>query len=218
MLGFESADHALDAWMARALELVSDHGGQHDAAAVAASLDPRSQARREGAAGRWREQFLRMPYWRDEATRRGAILDTFESAVTWDRFDAFYAGVRHDVLDAIGRLTGREAVLTCRFTHVYPDGPAPYFTYAVQGTDRGDLASAIALWREIKRACNAAVVGHGGTITHHHAVGRDHRDGYDAEVPLLWRAALAGAKAVFDPAGVMNPGVLVDPRGRPATP
>ena len=64
------------------------------------------------------------------------------------------------------------------------------------------------------RACNAAVVAHGGTCTHHHAVGRDHRSGYEAEVPALWRAALAGAKQVLDPQGIMNPGVLLDPCGR----
>ena len=77
--------------------------------------------------------------------------------------------------------------MSCRFTHVYPDGPAPYFTFAVQGTTRGDLRSALAAWRDIKLACNAAVVGHGGTCTHHHAVGRDHRSGYELEVPALWR-------------------------------
>jgi alkyldihydroxyacetonephosphate synthase len=71
------------------------------------------------------------------------------------------------------------------------------------------LASALAAWREIKAACNAAVVENGGTITHHHAVGRDHRSGYDIEVPALMRAALADVKRRFDPSGVMNPGVLV---------
>jgi alkyldihydroxyacetonephosphate synthase len=58
------------------------------------------------------------------------------------------------------------------------------------------------------------VVAHGGTITHHHAVGRDHRSGYEVEVDPLWRAAFGAAKQVFDPHGVMNPGVLVDPSER----
>ncbi len=227
MLGFESADHPLQAWMARALELVADHGGRYDADAVAGSMqladeaageEPRqgeSPERRRGAEGQWRDAFLRMPYYRDEATRLGAIMDTFESAVTWDRFDAFYDGVRRDVGAAIKAATGREGFLSCRFTHVYPDGPAPYFTFAVQGTTSGDLGDALAAWRDIKLACNAAVVGHGGTVTHHHAVGRDHRSGYDIEVPALWRSAFAAAKLTLDPKGVMNPGVLVDPVGRP---
>ena len=218
VLGFESADHPLQPWMARALELVADHGGQFDAEAVARSMQGDAAAgegeHRKGAAGHWRDVFIRMPYYRDEATRRGTILDTFESAVTWGRFDAFYAGVKHDVAAAIHQATGRRAAVSCRFTHVYPDGPAPYFTYAVQGSAMGDLRSALAIWREIKLACNAAVVGHGGTCTHHHAVGRDHRSGYDLEVPALWRQAFGGAKAVLDPRGVMNPCVLIDPVGR----
>jgi alkyldihydroxyacetonephosphate synthase len=215
VLGFESADHAVQPWMTRALELVADHGGRWDAEAVAQSLRTESAkgteeggAHRQGAAGVWRNAFLRMPYLRDEATRCGVILDTFESAITWDRFDGFYAGVVEDVGAAIERITGRAAPVSCRFTHVYPDGPAPYFTYAAVGATDGDLASAVAKWREIKAASNAAVVKYGGTSTHHHAVGRDHRDAYDIEVPALMRAALAGAKKVLDPRGVMNPGVL----------
>ncbi len=202
VLGFESSDHPVEAWMARALELAADHGGRHDASSG-------TDDHHEGAAGAWRNAFLRMPYLRDETTRRGAILDTFESAVTWDRFDAFYDGVLEDVGAAIARITGRETPVSCRFTHVYPDGPAPYFTYAAVGSVDGDLASAVAKWREIKQATNAAVIRHGGTSTHHHAVGRDHRAAYEVEVPPLMRAALAGAKKVLDPAGVMNPGVLL---------
>jgi alkyldihydroxyacetonephosphate synthase len=214
VLGFESADHSVQAWMNRALELCGDSGGRWDAAAVERSMQAQVEhgagEHRKGAAGAWRDAFIRMPYLRDETTRRGAILDTFESAITWDRFEAFYAGVVEDVGEAIARITGREAPVSCRFTHVYPDGPAPYFTYAAIGATDGDLRSAVAKWREIKLACNAAVVKHGGTSTHHHAVGRDHRSAYDVEVPPLMRAALAGAKKVLDPAGVMNPGVLFE--------
>jgi alkyldihydroxyacetonephosphate synthase len=217
VLGFESADHGVQAWMGRALELVADHAGRWDAQAVERSMHSEGEGgseHRKGAAGAWRDAFIRMPYLRDETTRRGAILDTFESAITWDRFEAFYAGVLEDVGEAIARITGRPAPVSCRFTHVYPDGPAPYFTYAAIGSIDGDLRSAVAKWREIKLASNAAVVKHGGTSTHHHAVGRDHRSAYEVEVPALMRAALAGAKKVLDPAGVMNPGVLIDPVGR----
>lgn len=219
VLAFESADHPLQAWMSRALELVADHGGRFDAEDVQRSMAPvavdAEAAHRQGSAGQWRDAFLRMPYWRDETTRHAAILDTFESAITWSGFDAFYDGVREDVGEAIRRVTGHAAVVSCRFTHVYPDGPAPYFSFAVAASTSADLASALAMWRDIKLACNAAVVGHGGTCTHHHAVGRDHRSGYEVEVPALMRAALAGAKQVLDPQGVMNPGVLIDPCRRP---
>jgi alkyldihydroxyacetonephosphate synthase len=141
-------------------------------------------------------------------------MDTFETAITWDRFAAFYAAIRQDVGDAIWRATGQEPRLSCRFTHLYADGPAPYFTLATRAAD-GSVASALAAWREIKLAANAAVVEHGGTITHHHAVGRDHRSGYDREVDPLYRRMLAAAKQVADPNAIMNPGVLIDPVGRP---
>ncbi|HMO46238.1 MAG TPA: FAD-binding oxidoreductase [Rubrivivax sp.] len=215
VLGFESADHPLQAPMARALELVRDHGGSFDEAAVARSMAAEgSREHRSGAAGAWRDAFLRMPYWRDPAVGLGVILDTFESAVPWDRFDAFYAGVKAEVGAAIERATGRPALLSCRFTHLYPDGPAPYFTYAARGGADGSVASALAAWRDIKRAANEAVVAHGGTITHHHAVGRDHRSGWEREADPLFRRMLAAAKQVVDPHGVMNPGVLIDPLDR----
>jgi alkyldihydroxyacetonephosphate synthase len=214
VLAFESADHPLQAWMARALELVSDHGGRFDAAAVARSMsDEGSGEHRTGAAGAWREAFLRMPYWRDPAVGLGVIMDTFETAVTWDRFEDFYRNVREDVARAIRHGTGQATQLSCRFTHLYPDGPAPYFTLATRAAD-GSVASALAAWRDIKQAANAAVVNHGGTITHHHAVGRDHRSGYEREVDPLFRRMLAAAKQVADPRGILNPGVLFDPVDR----
>ena len=219
VLGFESADHDLHAWMGRALELVRDFGGRYDAAAVERSMQAtESDAQgehRKGAAGAWRDAFIRMPYWRDPMVGAGAILDTFETAITWDRFEAFYEGVRAEVCGTIRRLTGRAASVSCRFTHVYPDGPAPYFTYAALGSERGDLAASLAVWREIKLASNEVVTRLGGTVTHHHSVGRDHRGGYEREAAPLFREALAAAKARLDPHGILNPGVLIDPRGRP---
>ena len=216
VLAFESSDHPLQAWMARALELVADHGGQYDAEAVARSMSgEQPNEHRSGAAGAWRDAFIRMPYWRDAAVGLGVILDTFETAVTWDRFDDFYRNVKNDVSRAVRQATGQPVHLSCRFTHLYPDGPAPYFTFATRAAD-GHVASALAAWRDIKQAANAAVVEHGGTITHHHAVGRDHRSGYAREVDPLFRRMLAAAKQVADPRGIMNPGVLLDavPRTR----
>jgi alkyldihydroxyacetonephosphate synthase len=215
VLAFESDDHPLQAWMARALELVGDHGGRFDADAVARSMSSEgAKEHRSGAAGAWRDAFLRMPYWRDPAVGLGVIMDTFESAVTWDRFEQFYAAVKQDVGRAMQQATGQDARISCRFTHLYPDGPAPYFTFATRVAD-GSVASALAAWRDIKLAANAAVVAHGGTITHHHAVGRDHRDGYEREVDGLFRRMLSAAKRVADPRGIMNPGVLVDLEARP---
>lgn len=211
VLAFESDDHPLHAWMERALELVRDHGGEYDAEAVNRSMSSKgSDEHRSGAAGAWRNAFLRMPYWRDPLVGMGIILDTFETAITWDRFEAFYGDIKNEVSAAIKRATGQDALLSCRLTHLYPDGAAPYFTIATRAAD-GSVASALAAWRDIKLAANEAVVSHGGTITHHHAVGRDHRSGYDREADPLFRQMLTAAKQVADPQGILNPGVLIEP-------
>jgi alkyldihydroxyacetonephosphate synthase len=108
-------------------------------------------------------------------------------------------------------VSGAEPMLSCRFTHVYPDGPAPYFTLYCMGSSTGDMGAMLDRWRTIKLAANEAVTSLGGTVTHHHAVGRDHRPlGYDLQVPPLFRRAFAGARQALDPTGMMNPGVLLD--------
>ena len=99
-------------------------------------------------------------------------------------------------------------LLTCRFTHVYPDGPAPYFTFVAPGPRRRASSSS---GTAIKRAACDALAACGATITHHHAVGRLHRPWYEREVPPLFLEALRAAKAKMDPAGILNPGVLFDP-------
>ena len=217
VLGFESADHPLDAWMKRSLELVADHGGRFDADAAARSLAPGGGAteHRQGAAGQWRNAFIRMPYYRDLLVALGVITDTFETAITWDRFETLYEGVRERTGAAIHEICGHDATVSCRFTHIYPDGPAPYFSYSALGAPTGNLADSLARWREIKRATNDIVVELGGTVTHHHAVGRDHRGGYEGQSSPLFRTALAAAKKSLDPAGILNPGVLIDPVDRP---
>jgi alkyldihydroxyacetonephosphate synthase len=205
VLAFESADHAQDAKLARAVELVRDHGGVVDA--------PQAKSEgqhREGAAGAWRNAFLRAPFYREVLVPMGVIVDTFETAVTWDRFPAFHAEVTRRVGDVLKRVTGKPGMITCRFTHAYPDGPAPYYTFQALGR----MTALLEQWQEIKAVANDVVVAAGGTITHHHAVGRDHRPGYTRECPPLFAEALRAAKAAVDPNGLMNPGVLIDPAGR----
>jgi len=204
LLAFESADHPLDAWMTRALELVRDHGGVVPEGAGRTRTD--EGATREGAAGAWRDAFLRAPYLRDALVGMGAITDTFETAITWDRFESFHGSVTAAVREALVRICGGGSV-TCRFTHVYPDGPAPYFTVIAPSIPERQLED----WDAIKTVAADAVLRLGGTITHHHSVGRDHRPWYDRQLPPLYVRALAAAKRELDPAGVMNPGVLVDP-------
>ncbi len=202
ILGFELADHPVDAWMRRALEICADHGGRWDAAPA------KGDAGRDAAAASWRDKFIRAPYLREHAVARCVMRDTFESAITWDRFAQFHANVKRDALTAIKEITGRAGSVTCRFTHVYPDGPAPYFTYHALG----DRAQLVRQFREMKAACAAALVRHGGTVTHHHAVGRDHMAGYELERPPLFAAALSAAKRAFDPSGILNPGILLPPQ------
>lgn len=203
VLGFESADHPQDAKFERAKELVRDHGGKVDEPKAAS-------AHREGAAGAWRNAFLRAPFYREVLVPMGAIVDTFETAVTWDRFPTFHAEITRRMGDVLRRVTGKPGSVTCRFTHVYPDGPAPYFTFQALGR----MNALLEQWQEIKAEANDAVISAGGTITHHHAVGRDHRPGYARECPPLFADALRAAKAAVDPHGIMNPGVLIDPAGR----
>ncbi|MBV8577144.1 MAG: hypothetical protein JOZ58_19150, partial [Acetobacteraceae bacterium] len=131
---------------------------------------------------------------------------TFETAITWDRFEALHAAVKRATEDAIRAATGHPGQVTCRFTHVYPDGPAPYFTFHALG-QRGVL---LEQWRAIKTAASEALIAAGGTITHHHAVGRDHRPWYDRQRPALFADALRAAKRTLDPEGILNPGVLID--------
>jgi alkyldihydroxyacetonephosphate synthase len=95
--------------------------------------------------------------------------------------------------------------VTCRFTHVYPDGPAPYYTFLGAARPGAELAQ----WRAIKAAASEALAAHGGTITHHHAVGRVHKPWYERERPPVFAAALAAVKRELDPAGIMNPGCLI---------
>ena len=204
VLGFEGADHPLDAWMSRAVELVRDDGGQVE--------QPKApSAHREGAAGAWRNAFLRAPYYREAMVPLGLIVDTFETAITWDKFEVFHRTITARMHDVLKRVTGKPGGVTCRFTHVYPDGPAPYFTFQALGR----FDALIDQWREIKEAANDVVVAAGGTITHHHAVGRDHRSGYVRECPPLFADALRAAKSRLDPHGLLNPGVLLDPSDRP---
>ncbi len=195
VLGFESPAHATEPLLALALECCQNHGG-------------RWEPRESGGAdpvGSWREAFLRAPYLRDTFVAMGVLSETFESAVTWERFPAFHETVLEATRDAVHEACGAGTV-TCRLTHVYPDGPAPYFTVLAPARRGEELEQ----WAAIKRAAADAVLAAGGTITHHHAVGRDHRPWYDRQRPDAFAAALRGAKLALDPAGALNPGVLID--------
>src|SRR5205807_5650443 len=107
----------------------------------------------EGAAGAWRSSFLRAPYGRDALVALSVIADTFETACPWSAFAELHASVSDAVTRALDDVCGGGA-LTCRFTHVYPDGPAPYFTFTAPGRRGSELEQ----WRDIKAAASDAVL------------------------------------------------------------
>jgi len=215
VLGFESAHHPVDAPMDLALDIAREYGGTPGPVRTSTPTGPKAEnSAASGPVDTWRSAFLMAPYLRDTFVACGVLSETFETAITWDRFEDFHAeamgAVRAKVAEVCdGPAQGPGAPrVSCRFTHVYPDGPAPYFTVlapAARGSEVGQ-------WDEIKAAASEAVIEGGGTITHHHAVGRDHRPWYDRQRPAPFAAALRAAKAELDPAGMLNPGVLLDPK------
>ena len=208
ILAFESADHDKKASLERALEIAKDNKGNFEVP----SQD--SQAHRSGSSGTWRNSFIKAPYLRESFTRRGIIQDTFETSITWDKSKDFIQAVKDDTSKAILEITGKPSLVTCRITHSYPDGLAPYFTFGAYATP----STMIDTWKEIKCATNEICVSKGGTVTHHHAVGRDHRPyGYDVQRDDLFSKVLIEAKAALDPKGIMNPGVLIDPKSKTIT-
>jgi len=197
VLGFESSDHPLDAWMQRGVELSLDHGGE-------LPEQPRV-GRRSESEGAWRDAFLQAPYLRDTLVAAGVLSETFETAITWDRFDGFVERVRESAGRAVAEVCAAGSV-SCRLTHAYPDGAAPYFTVLAPARRGSELEQ----WGEVKAAASEAILAAGGTITHHHAVGRAHRPWYDRQRPEPFAEALKAAKRALDPDWMLNPGVLVD--------
>ena len=194
VLSFESAWRPVAADLDAALGLCRDHQGVVD-----------EKAERD-ASGEWRGTFVRAPYLRDALLGLGMIVETFETAVTWDRFEELHGAVVQATQQAVTELCG-DGMVTCRLTHAYPDGAAPYFTVIAPGRFGAEPEQ----WAAVKAAASEALAAAGGTITHHHAVGRDHRPWYDQQRPDLFAAALQAAKGTLDPRGVLNPGVLLDP-------
>jgi alkyldihydroxyacetonephosphate synthase len=150
----------------------------------------------------WLHTRYQAPYLRDALLRTGALAETLETATFWSGLPALYTAVR----DALTRsLTdqGTPPVVLCHISHVYPTGASLYFTVVANQS-----ADPIAQWQAAKAAASRAILDHGGTITHHHAIGTDHAPAYVEEVGPLALAALRAVKRELDPAGILNPGVL----------
>lgn len=198
-LGFESADHAVVGQMDRALEICADHGGQFDREVLG-----HPDSNRQAEQGRWRDIFVETGYYREVTTPRNIIYGIMETSITWDKFPTVYNSVMSAVQAAIKEATGRPGSLSCRFSYVYPDGPAPYWSFYCLGS-RDEMKQQ---WKHVKTAATNEFLKHGGSVTHHTSIGRDNMLWYEKQTDPLFRKSLAATRKVFDPAGIMNPGVI----------
>ena len=190
--------------MSRALAICAEHGG--------VVSEGRGDRTGGDAVSSWRGAFLGAPYLRDMLVAMGVLSETFETAITWERFPAFHERVTAAVREAIESVAAPAArgagQVSCRFTHVYPDGPAPYFTVlapARRGEEVEQWAAdqARGLRRgDRRRAARSPTTTPSGATTGPGMTGSD---------PSPSPQALRGAKAAVDPRGIMNPGVLIDP-------
>ncbi|MGR6916377.1 FAD-binding oxidoreductase [[Actinomadura] parvosata] len=173
-------------------------GSRHAAAsAVLARMGGEPLGPEPGQA--WERGRFSAPYLRDSLLAAGATVETLETAGFWASLPRLYDAVRLALLGALG-----SPLVMCHISHVYETGASLYFT-VVTPQD----ADPVAQWERAKAAVNAAVVEAGGTITHHHGVGRDHLDAYAREIGPVGAGVLRAVKAELDPAGILNPGVLV---------
>jgi alkyldihydroxyacetonephosphate synthase len=157
----------------------------------------------EGPAQAWERGRFGAPYLRDSLLSAGALCETLETAITWSHLPALKAAVTQALTNALAE-TGTPALVMCHISHVYPTGASLYFTVVA-----GQRGNPIEQWRAAKKAASDAIMATGGTITHHHAVGADHRAWMRDEVGELGVQVLRAVKATLDPAGILNPGKLI---------
>lgn len=147
----------------------------------------------------WERGRFGAPYLRDSLLAAGALCETLETATNWSNIPALKAAVTAALSESLG-----QALVMCHISHVYPTGASLYFTVVA-----GQQDDPIEQWRRAKAAASDAMVRTGATITHHHAVGADHRPWMRAEIGDLGVQILRSVKATLDPAGILNPGKLI---------
>jgi alkyldihydroxyacetonephosphate synthase len=151
----------------------------------------------------WEKGRFSGPYLRDELMDHKVLAETLETATTWDNLDRLHAAVAAAIRGSL-EVEGRRAIVMCHISHVYAAGASLYYTFISP-----ESADPLAQWRDVKAAAGDAIIEGGGTITHHHAVGTDHRAHLAAEIGPLGVGLLRAIKAELDPAGILNPGKLV---------
>ena len=187
IVGYEGTESDVDARRARATRVLSDMGA----------------AEQPGAGGSWERDRYRGPYLRDALLDAGALVETLETVSFWSALPGLYDEVSVALRRSLTE-QGTPPVVLCHVSHVYPSGASLYFTVASAQAD-----DPVAQWRVAKAAASDAIRTAGGSITHHHGVGIDHRDWYARELGQLGIDVLRAVKATLDPAGIMNPGVLL---------
>jgi len=186
-----------------------------DAAAVRIALEEifaahGATSRGEDPARSWERGRFSSPALRDTLLGAGVLAETLETATTWANLAALKTAVTDALRDTL-TAEGTKPIVLCHISHVYPAGASLYFTVVAALT-----TEPVAQWARAKDAASRAIGVAGGTITHHHAVGRDHRPYLEAEIGPLGIAVLQAVKDTLDPTGIMNPGALVPPRDEPA--
>jgi alkyldihydroxyacetonephosphate synthase len=189
ILGFEGALEECERRRERALELVRGHGGL-----------PVGPAPGEA----WRAQRFAAPYLRDELLTHGVMVETLETAAPWSSLLRLHRETARAIEDAL-RGQGTPGVAMCHVSHLYETGASLYFTLLAPQREGGEVAQ----WQALKRAASEAIALYGGTITHHHGVGRDHIPWIAGEIGEQGMGALRALKEQLDPAGIMNPGKLL---------
>ena len=154
----------------------------------------------EGPGQKWAHGRFSGPYLRDAMLDEGVLVETCETATFWVNRDRLY----HDVRTALESSLGEGTIVLCHISHVYETGCSLYFTVAAKGGD-----DPLARWTDAKRAASDAMIAAGATITHHHAVGTDHKPWFAQEIGPVGVRVLRAVKAEVDPTGVLNPGVLI---------
>jgi alkyldihydroxyacetonephosphate synthase len=157
----------------------------------------------DGPAQAWERGRFGAPYLRDSLLAAGALCETLETATDWSNIPVLKAAVTEALTTALAE-TGTPALVMCHISHVYPTGASLYFTVVA-----GQRGNPIEQWHTAKKAASDAIIATGGTITHHHAVGADHRPWMRDEVGDLGVQVLRAVKATLDPAGILNPGKLI---------
>jgi alkyldihydroxyacetonephosphate synthase len=151
---------------------------------------------------KWRVGRYRAPYLRDQLLDIGGLVETLETATFWSNVGNLKAAVTEALTQSLG--TDGQTLVLCHISHVYAAGASLYFTVLTKAD-----ADPLAQWGAAKAAANAAIRAAGATITHHHGVGTDHRETYAQEIGPLAVDVLKAVKASLDPAGILNPGILI---------